>query len=214
MKKKKLSRKVFLQAAGMALFPIPLLRYLDNNTAKDQGDHCGFTDSATAGPFYLSNTAETVNINYTNLPGIPLYIQGTVYGGKDGRQPVANAKIEIWHADNGGIYYPTGRGDVSDYEPSEIALRGYVITNEKGEYAFQSIKAGLYSGRRRHIHYRITAPGHQELTTQSYWKDEKGDERERVDRTDRNTEDCRYIDFQRTDAGAEAGVFDIYLRTS
>ncbi|MGI9541782.1 MAG: hypothetical protein ACR2MX_00910 [Cyclobacteriaceae bacterium] len=171
-------------------------------------EHCGATDSATAGPFYLRNTAEAVNLNSQNLPGTPMKVMGTVYD-HETATPIPNGKIEIWHADDQGIFHPTGSGNVSDYEPNEVTLRGYVITNEEGDYQFNSIKPGLYTGRRRHIHYRIVASDYKALTTQSYWK---GSNRIKIDRTDTNTEECRYVDFQDDGSGGIAGTFDIYLQ--
>lgn len=176
-----------------------------------ENNDCGYTDAATEGPFFIKNSPEAVNLNYTNLPGKAMKVSGVVFGDAEGKEVISNAKIEVWHCDSNGVYYPTGRGDISQYKESEIALRGYVITSAKGEYAFHSIVPGLYSGRRRHIHYKISAPGYHTLTTQSYWLDEKGTERERIDRTDRNTEECRYIDFKPIKNGV-AGIFHIYLR--
>ncbi|NNE97779.1 MAG: hypothetical protein HKN25_02030 [Pyrinomonadaceae bacterium] len=212
MKNEKINRKEFLKKAGFGLFSIPLIIQGCSTAGESQTpDHCGFTDSATEGPFFVSSSRESVNINFTKLPGKPMNVNGIVYGGKNGETPVANAKIEVWHADKDGIYYPTGDGDISDYKASEIALRGHVFTNEKGEYSFYSIEPGLYPGRRRHIHYKIIAKGHRELTTQSYWMSDRGSIREQNDWTDRNTEICRYVDFKQDGNEGVAGVFDIYL---
>ena len=212
---KLLNRKRFLKTFGLGLLSLPVVGcgvkayQLAEGKVSAQDNHCGFTDSATEGPFFVSNTAESVNINFTNLPGVPIKVQGVVYGGKNGDTPVVNAKIEVWHADKEGVYHPTGDGDITDYNSSEIALRGHVFTNAKGEYAFHSIRPGIYGSRRRHIHYKITAPKHQQLTTQTYWVEEKNNHR---DRTDQNTEECRYIQFRKNSQGIEVGTFDIYLK--
>lgn len=172
---------------------------------------CGYTDRATEGPFYVSNTKETVNLNYSNLPGTPMEVHGTVYGDQQGKVTIPEATIEIWHCDNDGVYHPTGNGDISKYRASQVKLRGYVISDKNGAFRFRSIVPGLYSGRRRHIHYKIHADGYPSLTTQSYWLSEKGNRRESVDRTDRNTESCRYVDFSESPDGLMIGQFDIYL---
>ncbi|OJJ21485.1 hypothetical protein BKI52_13140 [marine bacterium AO1-C] len=214
--KKSLNRKGFLKVLGVGLLALPATGYGLKTTQTDQeppplpkDNHCGFTDPATEGPFFVANTAEVVNINFTSLPGTPIKVQGTVYSGKRGNIPLANVKIEIWHADREGVYHPAGDGDIADYDSSEIALRGHVYTNAKGEYAFHSIRPGIYGSRRRHIHYKITAPKHRSLTTQTYWLEEKNNHR---DRTDRNTEECRYINFKKNSRGIEVGTFDIYLK--
>lgn len=222
MKKESINRKNFLKKIGFGFLTIPLAKCFGrppherkfkggDTPVQNQDDHCGLTDWATEGPFFVENTAESVNINFTNLPGSPIKIQGTVYGGKDGKTPLKDVKVEVWHSDDKGNYHPHGNGDIDDYEAKEIALRGHVFTNEKGEFAFHSIKPGLYYGRRRHIHYQITAPNHESLTTQTYWLAEKGDARDKADRTDKDTEDCRFIDFKNDGNGGEIGIFDVYL---
>ena len=216
--KKSLNRKGFLKTLGIGLLALPVTGYglKTDQVYQDKeppplpkDKDCGFTDPAEEGPFFVANTAEVVNINFTNLPGTPIKVQGIVYGGKHGNTPLANVKIEIWHADREGVYHPTGSGDITDYDASEIALRGHVYTNVKGEYAFHSIRPGIYGSRRRHIHYKITAPHHRPLTTQTYWQEEKNNQRDRVDR---NTEECRYIHFRKNRQGVEVGTFDIYLK--
>ena len=214
MTKEKIDRKEFIRKVGLGLLSVPLIVQGCSTSAESQtiaDDHCGFTDSATEGPFFVSNSRESVNINFTKLPGEPMEVSGVVYGGNDGKTRVAGAKIEIWHSDKDGNYHPTGDGDISEYKASEIALRGHVFTNDKGEYSFNSIVPGLYPGRRRHIHYKIIADKHRELTTQSYWLAEKDDQVARRDWTDRNTELCRYVDFKSVENGGVEGVFDIYL---
>lgn len=209
MDRKNFIRKTFLGTLGTTAVVTCLSCKNDEPTSgANNGEHCGATDSATAGPFYVRNTAESVNLNSRNLPGIPMKVLGTVYD-HETKSPIPNAKIEIWHADDQGIYHPTGSGEVNDYKPEEITLRGFVIANLDGDYQFTSIRPGLYTGRRRHIHYRIVAPGYRELTTQSYWK---GSNRIDIDRTDTNTEDCRYVDYQEDGAGGIMGKFDIYLQ--
>ncbi len=205
----RLDRKNFLRKAGLSIFSIPFLGL--KSPDEQESNECGYTDKATAGPFYVSNTKETVNLNYDNLPGTPMEIHGSIYGDPEGKMPVPEAVIEIWHCDKDGVYHPTGNGDISKYKPLQVKLRGYVISDSQGAYRFRSIVPGLYSGRRRHIHYTIQAEDYRSLTTQSYWLSEKGSRREKVDRTDRNTESCRYVDFIEGSDGLMTGQFDIYL---
>lgn len=212
---KNISRKKFLSRLGFGLVSIPLtIKGISaatmSNSTKNETD-CGYTDAATEGPFFVKNTAKAVNINFTNLPGNPMNVSGAIYGDTEGNVLVPNAKIEIWHCDDEGVYHPTGNGNISKYKNTQIALRGYVISDKNGKYSFRSIVPGLYSGRRRHIHYKISAKGFKTLTTQSYWLSEKGDQRSQIDRTDRNTEDCRYIDFKKQKNGLHEGEFNIFL---
>jgi protocatechuate 3,4-dioxygenase beta subunit len=131
-------------------------------------DACGLTAKATEGPYHVSEMPELKdgNLNFTKLPGVPIEISGHVYDGLDAARPLANAAVEIWHADSDGSYHPNGNGPASNYRPEELALRGFVLTDAEGRYRFDTIYPGEYSGRTRHIHFKVRAPGKPELTTQ------------------------------------------------
>lgn len=172
---------------------------------------CGPTARTTAGPFYVRNAPTLENINRRGLPGTPMHISGTVFGGRDGREPLAGAIVELWHCDDDGHYHPNGSGDVSQYPAAAVNLRGIGVTDEAGHYRFDSIVPGHYGNRRRHIHWHVVAPGHRPLTTQSYWHDEKGTLRERRDGVDRNTDDCRWVKFETVADGVASGIFDLVL---
>lgn len=175
------------------------------------GAHCGLTQATTAGPFYVRNAPRLADINRHRAPGTPMHVTGTVFGGRDGRQPLAGAIVEIWHCDADGRYHPSGSGDITRYTDDEVNLRGIVLTDEAGRYAFDSIVPGHYGTRRRHIHWHVVAAGHRPLTTQSYWADERGTARERRDPVDRNTDDCRWVAFASDAHGVATGRFDVVL---
>jgi protocatechuate 3,4-dioxygenase beta subunit len=134
----------------------------------DSPKRCGLTQSTTEGPYYVAGTTELIdgNLNYANLPGEPIKISGYVYAGDKTNNPVTGAKIDIWQADSDGKYHPQGNGPASLYTATQLALRGYVITDEKGRYEFSSIYPGEYEGRPRHIHARASADGFTSVTTQ------------------------------------------------
>lgn len=171
--------------------------------------HCGPTAGATEGPFYVSNAPAGADINPGRAPGPPMRIAGTVFGA-DGTTPVPRARVEIWHADREGQYHPNGNGDITRWRRGEINLRGVVTTDTAGRFVFTSIVPGHYGDRRRHVHWKVTAPGYQPLTTQSYWLDERGTPRDRGDSTDRHVEACRWVDF-RDEGGTAVGAFDVVL---
>ena len=129
---------------------------------------CGLTVEATEGPYHVSEMPELKdgNLNFTKLAGVPIEISGHVYDGLDATKPLAGAAVEIWHADSDGSYHPNGNGPASNYKPEEIALRGFVLTDTEGRYRFDTNYPGAYSGRTRHIHFKIRAVGKPELTTQ------------------------------------------------
>lgn len=175
------------------------------------GRQCGITGQTIAGPFYVPNAPSLSDINRHRAPGKPMHIRGMVLGGSDGRQPLARAVVEIWHCDDDGQYHPSGSGDISRYAADEINLRGVGVTDEGGRYAFDSIVPGHYGSRRRHIHWHVVADGHHPLTTQSYWLDERGTDRERRDFVDRHAEDCRWVRFETDARGVAVGTFDMVL---
>lgn len=159
--------------AGQSTFGPPDVKVL---TAAEK-TNCGITAQVTEGPYFVSGTAALVdnNLNFTNLTGTPIAVSGHVYEGLDIAKPVANAKIELWHTDDAGSYHPNGSGDIAKYQASDIAMRGFITTNDKGEYHFTSIYPGAYSGRTRHIHVKITAPGKSTVTTQLIIPSKVGD---------------------------------------
>ena len=129
---------------------------------------CGLTVEAGEGPYFVSGMAELKDgdLNFTRLPGVSIEISGHVYDGLDAAKPLAGAAVEIWHADSDGSYHPNGNGPSTGYQTAELALRGFVLTDSEGRYRFTTIYPGEYSGRTRHIHFKIRGPGKPELTTQ------------------------------------------------
>ncbi|MDO9600091.1 MAG: hypothetical protein Q7J47_20430 [Azoarcus sp.] len=172
---------------------------------------CGPTGSSTAGPFYVSNTPATMDINLLHAPGTPMRVSGIVLGGRDGRSVLAGAKVELWQADSEGRYHPEDNGDIARYQADEINLRGQVATGVDGRFTFRSIVPAHYGNRRRHLHWRLVADGHVALVTQTYWQDERGTARERRDFVDRNPEECRWIAF-RNEGAVVAGEVVFVLR--
>jgi protocatechuate 3,4-dioxygenase beta subunit len=126
------------------------------------------TVAATEGPYHVAGLPELKdgNLNAAKLEGVAVEVSGRVFSGLGADRPLAGAEVEVWHADSTGNYHPNGNGPASSYQPSEIALRGIVRTDVKGRYRFTTIYPGEYTGRARHFHFKIRAPGQAELTTQ------------------------------------------------
>jgi protocatechuate 3,4-dioxygenase beta subunit len=129
---------------------------------------CVLTVEATEGPFWVSGAQELGdgNLNTATLEGVPIHVSGRVFAGPTGETPLADAEVEVWHADSTGNYHPNGNGPADGYQAEEIALRGFVRTAADGSYQFTSIYPGEYTGRARHFHFKVRAPGRPELTTQ------------------------------------------------
>ena len=146
---------------------------LDNGRTPDGG----LTVATGPGPLYISGAPELVDgeLNYTNLHGERIEVRGRVYSGPGGGTPVPGAKVEIWQADASGAYHPSASGDASRMTPGRLGLRGFVLTDATGSYRFTTIYPGSYPGRTRHIHVRVSAPGHAAVITQILVPSRPGD---------------------------------------
>lgn len=186
---------------------------------------CGPTGAAIEGPYFVRNLApgsgagpaaaatgvSAVDINLRRAHGKPMQVSGVVHGGADGNTPLAGVRVEIWHCDAEGNYHPDGNGDVSRYPAEAVNLRGVSETDGQGRFAFDSIVPGTYGIRRRHLHWRFEASGHQALTTQTYWRQDKSTLRARTDVVDREAEACRWLSFANNPQGVAQAFFDVRL---
>lgn len=212
-----MDRKKFLKNLGIGTIAVPFLSSTfvscsnddNSNTNGVSNTNCGTsaTNSDMLGPYYVSGTSEITNLNTQNLSGTSIIVSGTIYGDANSQTPIANAVIEVWHADDGGIYHPVGDGNVANYQPNQITLRGFVVTGTQGQYTFQSIRPGLYPGRPRHFHYRIAANGYQTLVTQIYFQNDPSTSNESID-------SCRIIDFSVNAQNILQGTADIRLQAN
>jgi len=196
------SRRLLLAAAGLLL---PGLRTAPLWAA--EAPACGPTARDALGPYYVAGTPESAQLNAKGLAGVPIRVEGRVFGGAEGRTPLAGATLEVWHADDAGRYHPPGSGEAARYPAEALALRGTVRTDGAGWYGFDSIRPGLYGGRARHLHYRVAAPGHSTLVTQVYFRD---DPAVADDFMAARSEPCRRIELANTGA-LLLGVVDVVL---
>jgi protocatechuate 3,4-dioxygenase beta subunit len=208
---------LFVVTAGLAAGKFGLIPGLGAPMGKvltaEEKKNCGVTAEVTEGPFYVSGTAELAsgNLNYANLPGEALAVSGFVYEGLDKTKPLSNAKIEMWHADNSGSYHPNANGTADKYAASDIALRGFVLTDVSGAYKFTTVYPGEYSGRTRHIHFKINAVGFPEVTTQLIMPAKPGDKLSFDDDTvSQGLPDCQLLKVDATTTPATAS-FDFHV---
>ena len=125
------------------------------------------TQSQTEGPYFKPNSPETTSLVQDGMQGTVLRITGQVLSA-DG-QPVANALLDFWQADDSG-----------NYDNSGYTLRGHQFTDANGNYTLTTIVPGLYPGRTRHIHVKVQAPAGPILTTQLYFPDEPRNARDSI----------------------------------
>ena len=115
--------------------------------AADSDYKCKPTRPDMEGPFYEPGAPVRSSV------GKGYMLQGKVLSAGDCR-PISGARIELWQTGPDGNY--------------DDDHRATVFSKETGAYSFESNMPRGYSGRRPHIHMRISAEGFERLTTQHY----------------------------------------------
>jgi protocatechuate 3,4-dioxygenase beta subunit len=113
----------------------------------------------TEGPFFKPRSPERSDLREPGAEGRPLELSGFVLTRRC--RPLRGAVVDLWHADDKGEYDNTG-----------FRYRGHVTTGLDGAFRFRTIVPKLYSGRTRHYHVKVQAPGSRLLTTQLYFPNE------------------------------------------
>ena len=70
-----------------------------------------------------------------------------------------------------------GRGA---YDTQGFRLRGHLLTDAEGRFAFDTVRPGRYPGRTPHFHLRVTPARGATLTTQLYFPGESGNARDSI----------------------------------
>jgi protocatechuate 3,4-dioxygenase beta subunit len=142
------------------------------------------TPAQTEGPFYpdklpldTDNDLLVLNDSLTEAVGQITYFSGRVLS-KSG-EPIRNAAVEIWQADNNGAYLHS-KSDNGDKRDRNFQGFGRFITGSTGEYLFRTIKPVPYPGRTPHIHVMVKVKGHEKFTTQCYIKGHEGNEKDGI----------------------------------
>jgi protocatechuate 3,4-dioxygenase beta subunit len=149
-----------LAAPRDALAPTPHIADDDGPLPLAPAPGCTVTADNIEGPFYKPGAPSRATLVGDTDRGERLTLTGTVR--TTSCQPLANAVLDIWHADARGGYDNDGWG-----------LRGTLVTDKHGRWALRTIIPGRYLNGRRyrpsHIHVKLRARGHRELTTQLYF---------------------------------------------
>ena len=113
----------------------------------------------TEGPFFKPRSPERSDLREPGAGGSPFELSGFVL--TRSCRPLSGAVVDLWHADDKGEYDNVG-----------FRYRGHVITTPDGTFRFRTIVPALYTGRTRHYHVKVQAPGSRLLTTQLYFPNE------------------------------------------
>jgi protocatechuate 3,4-dioxygenase beta subunit len=172
--------------------------------------NCSATEDNPSGPFYLAGAPFQSQLAPESLPGERLRIAGRVLAAGS-CAPLVGAVVDVWHANAAGYYY--GLEAPQPLKPEDYLLRGRIRTGADGRYAFDSILPGNYRVsenwvRPRHIHYIVSHPSRQSLTTQLYFEGDPQNARDSL------VKSALIIPLRRKGEGAVAafeGIFDIVL---
>jgi catechol 1,2-dioxygenase len=144
----------------------------------DHGKPEGATESTVFGPFHRLGAPELPfggNIAHRDATGIPTLVSGRVLG-LDG-QPIAGAVLDVWQAQSNGLY------DSQDKDPDALHMRGIFRSEADGSYLIRTVApvnypipsdgpvgamlraTGGHPWRPAHIHFVVSAPGYEPVTT-------------------------------------------------
>jgi len=140
---------------------------------------CGWTPPQTEGPFYPGESQFQNQNDLTRVAGAPAVAKGQiiVITGivRDAQcRPIPNANVEIWQACVTGKYNHPNDPNTAPLDPN-FRYWGETFTDAQGRYWFKTIVPGAYPAgdgwiRPPHVHYKVSALGFHELTTQMYFK--------------------------------------------
>ncbi|MBI2511118.1 MAG: hypothetical protein HYV96_04020 [Opitutae bacterium] len=138
------------------------------------------TPSTTEGPYYTFNSGQTLDTSWlvgadndltlvtgktTRASGTRFLLSGTLVN--TAGTAISGATIELWQADNGGVYYyNTSAGNNTANRDSNFQSYGTCVTDSSGNWSFRTVHPGLYTGRIRHFHFKVNINGSTVLTSQ------------------------------------------------
>ncbi len=164
---------------------------------------CEPTESDFLGPMYSPGAPRRSVLAGPNEPGERLRIRGTVFG-PDCRTPVSRALLDVWQADAAGQYHD---------ERESYRLRGQILTDARGRYQIDTIRPGGYGGRPAHIHFTVSAPDHESLTTQLYFRGDPVLNHDSCGPACNTDDPHRIVALSKVPSGSE-GTFDLVLKAS
>jgi protocatechuate 3,4-dioxygenase, beta subunit len=146
-----------------------LLAYLiacsQHTPSKKVGGNCEGCEAIHESPVPFEKLTEFCWLPDWKEEGTQLAVNGIVYN--PDKTPAAGVIIYIYHTDQTGHY--SMKGNETGWGKRHGYIRGWMKTNEKGEYKFFTLRPAPYPGGNNpaHIHVTIKEPGKNE-----YWIDE------------------------------------------
>lgn len=156
-----MQRRNFIKNASLCAVAVSATGFIRFNGIRYVGDCETTTD--VLGPFYRPDSPMRNNLVVKGGTGELVELTGIIKH-TDCETPYKNAKIELWHCDNKGVY---------DNTSDEYLYRGTTYSDDQGLYLFKTVLPVPYvlgnSTRPAHFHLMITAKGYQPLVTQLYF---------------------------------------------
>jgi catechol 1,2-dioxygenase len=157
-----MERRTFLRNTALSAIAVSATGFIRLEGKQYVGD-CE-TTSDILGPFYRPNSPIRNNFVEKGTKGKLVELLGKIKH-NDCMTPYKNAKIELWHCNELGVY---------DNSTDAMKYRGTTFSDEKGNYSFKTILPVAYDAgggqiRPAHFHIMITAESYQPLVTQLYF---------------------------------------------
>lgn len=203
-------RRQFLKNTALATLSLSLLPVSSKSKPVSQSEDDCFPstlDYYGEGPFYTENPPELVDgqLAEKGESGTKMIISGRVYN-LDCDEFIPGTTIDVWHADDAGQYDNVG-----------YKLRGQTSSNNQGFYLLETIHPGKYLNggtyRPSHIHFKITPPDSDTLTTQLYFEGDPYIEGDAAASITEGEFDAthRIIPLITNNEGIEEGIWDIVI---
>lgn len=150
--------------AFISLFSFNACSQAGNQTEKPKqhiGGPCEGCEAVYESPVPFDDLNWIDTLPDFNEPGQKLMISGVIYK-SDGKTPAKDVVLYIYHTGQDGKY--TTRGNEKGWGKRHGYIRGWMKTNEKGEYKFYTLMPASYpnSTALKHIHPVIKEPGKNE----------------------------------------------------
>lgn len=141
----------------------------DNNFYSETiktGDGCEGCEAVYDSPIPFENLTHVDTLPDFSEAGPKLEISGIIYH-RDGTTPAKDIVMYLYHTDQNGFY--SNKFNDTGWAKRHGYIRGWIKTNEKGEYRFYTLRPAPYPNATfpAHIHPTIKEPGKT-----PYWIDD------------------------------------------
>lgn len=102
-----------------------------------------------------------------NDQGLKIKVTGIIYQ-NDGKTPAKDVILYMYHTDQNGIY--ATKGNETGWAKRHGYIRGWIKTDGNGQYAFYTLRPGVYPDRSSpaHIHLTILEPNGKYYWLENY----------------------------------------------